>query len=430
MLEDGAIEGFVGGVCAGADRARCTRSRRSRPARPLLLRIPFVPDAPVWRSSSEGGRRHGAQHVPVRRGDRDLPEPGPPHPARGGRRGRRRSRRRPRVAGRRCSASISWQVEGRRRRSGAPETSPSSSPRTAATSSTPCGVGSRRACPTSAWWPAPRAAQAVIDELRADGVPEDPARPDRRPGRASTSGARTPARGRPVDPRGDRRGASRGTRAAAPAPARSEPSAPRSGAPPMAVDPICGMTIAAVAGTPSLEQPRRDGLLLLRGLRDRSSGRGTSMRRPRVAPHEPARGHGRGGRRDPRARARHRDARAAPRRRRLPRRRGPGDVDVPEPAPAAAPAARGRGGRRQDRGRQVAGGRAGHAADPAAVLRGDRRGGGAVRVELPAPAAQHPPRRLAAARRSSEEELSARTTSSAARCCARSSIPARGRRCC
>ena len=36
-----------------------------------------------------------------------------------------------------------------------------------------------------------------------------------------------------------------------------------------------------------------------------------------------------------------------------------------------------------------------HAAGPPAVLRGDRRGGGAVRVELPAPAPEHPPRGLA-----------------------------------
>ena len=49
--------------------------------------------------------------------------------------------------------------------------------------------------------------------------------------------------------------------------------------------------------------------------------------------------------------------------------------------------------------------RARHAADPPAVLRGDRRRRGAVRVELPAPAAQHPARRLAAARTLGEEEL-------------------------
>ena len=39
---------------------------------------------------------------------------------------------------------------------------------------------------------------------------------------------------------------------------------------------------------------------------------------------------------------------------------------------------------------QVAGGRAGHPADPPPVLRGHRLGRGAVRVELPPPAAQHP----------------------------------------
>ena len=31
------------------------------------------------------------------------------------------------------------------------------------------------------------------------------------------------------------------------------PAAPRSAPPPIAVDPICGMTVAAVAGTPSVE---------------------------------------------------------------------------------------------------------------------------------------------------------------------------------
>ena len=46
-----------------------------------------------------------------------------------------------------------------------------------------------------------------------------------------------------------------------------------------------------------------------------------------------------------------------------------------------------------------------HAAGAAAVLRGHRRGRGAVRVELPAPAAQHPARRVERARRSSEEDL-------------------------
>ena len=69
-------------------------------------------------------------------------------------------------------------------------------------------------------------------------------------------------------------------------------------------------------------------------------------------------------------------------------------------APAAVAGGRGRG--RQDRGRQVARGGPGHAADPPAVLRGDRRGRGAVRVELSPPAAQRsgsPTRRAASCAR-------------------------------
>ena len=54
---------------------------------------------------------------------------------------------------------------------------------------------------------------------------------------------------------------------------------------------------------------------------------------------------------------------------------------------------------------QVAGGGAGHAADPPAVLRGDRRRRGAVRVELPAPAARASAWRRRAATSSREEDL-------------------------
>ena len=52
-------------------------------------------------------------------------------------------------------------------------------------------------------------------------------------------------------------------------------------------------------------------------------------------------------------------------------------------------------GRRQDRRREGAGPRAGHPADPAAVLRGPDRRRGALRVELPAPAARDPAGRVA-----------------------------------
>ena len=43
--------------------------------------------------------------------------------------------------------------------------------RTAATSCTRCAAASRRACPTSAWWPARKRGDGVLGELRGDGVP-------------------------------------------------------------------------------------------------------------------------------------------------------------------------------------------------------------------------------------------------------------------
>jgi xanthine dehydrogenase accessory factor len=93
----------------------------------------------------------------------------------------------------------------------------------------------------------------VLDELRADGVPDEqlalidvPAGLD--------IGARTPAEialsilAQIVAVR-------RGERAAAPdhASVAAAASVPSSAAPPLAVDPICGMTVAAVAGTPSVQ---------------------------------------------------------------------------------------------------------------------------------------------------------------------------------
>ncbi len=97
----------------------------------------------------------------------------------------------------------------------------------------------------------PKRGAGVLADLRADGVPEEhlelidvPAGID--------IGARTPAEIAlsilatiVAVRRGER--ASAGPRVAAP------PSAPSSTAPPIAVDPICGMTVAAVPGTPSLE---------------------------------------------------------------------------------------------------------------------------------------------------------------------------------
>ena len=92
----------------------------------------------------------------------------------------------------------------------------------------------------------------VIDELRADGVSEEhlalidvPAGID--------IGGRTPAEvalsilATVVAVR-------RGKRAANPAPTTAAPAkAPSSSAPPLAIDPICGMTVAIVADTPSVQ---------------------------------------------------------------------------------------------------------------------------------------------------------------------------------
>jgi xanthine dehydrogenase accessory factor len=99
----------------------------------------------------------------------------------------------------------------------------------------------------------PKRGAGVLEELRADGVPEDQLERIDVPAGLDI-GARTPAevalsilaeivavrRGKGIV-------ASRAARAAA------APAAPRSAPAPIAVDPICGMTVAAAAGTPSLE---------------------------------------------------------------------------------------------------------------------------------------------------------------------------------
>ena len=80
-------------------------------------------------------------------------------------------------------------------------------------------------------------------------------------------------------------------------------------------------------------------------------------------------------------------------RRRLPRRRARGAGLLPRPAARQAGPGRGPGGGRQDRAGQGALPRHRPRADPPAVLRGPRRGQGAVRVELPQAAAADPGRR-------------------------------------
>jgi xanthine dehydrogenase accessory factor len=93
----------------------------------------------------------------------------------------------------------------------------------------------------------------VLADLRADGVPDEhlelidvPAGID--------IGARTPAE-IALSILVQIVAARRGERAAAAGHARVpvSASAPSSAAPPLAIDPICGMTVAAVAGTPSVQ---------------------------------------------------------------------------------------------------------------------------------------------------------------------------------
>ena len=111
---------------------------------------------------------------------------------------------------------------------------------------------------------------------------------------------------------------------------------------------------------------------------------------------------------------------------RLPGRRARRARLLPRPAARQAGARRGAGRGRQDRAREGAVARDRARADPPAVLRGPRRGEGAVRVELPQAAAADPGRgrrrapttvsRAGGPARTS----SARSSCSPGRCCARS----------
>jgi xanthine dehydrogenase accessory factor len=89
----------------------------------------------------------------------------------------------------------------------------------------------------------------VLDDLRADGVPDEHLERIDVPAGIDI-GARTPAEialsilATVVSVR-------RGERVASPAALPARPAAPPS--PTLAIDPICGMTVAAVPGTPSVE---------------------------------------------------------------------------------------------------------------------------------------------------------------------------------
>ena len=172
VLADGTIEGFIGGVCAQQSvRVYALKAIQSEEA--LLLRI--VPDGPIGEDPSTG------QEVPIEEGAvtaRNTCLSGgtieiflePVLPA-------------PRVlvvgdtpiAGAILSLGAELGLDPVAVEGGAPSRPPpisrSSSRRTDGTSCTRCASGWRRACPTSASWPAPSAAPECSPSCAPTGLP-------------------------------------------------------------------------------------------------------------------------------------------------------------------------------------------------------------------------------------------------------------------
>ena len=174
-------------------RVRVARARRrSRPGEPLLLRIVPTPSRGRPEQSGRGGAV-GAQPVPVRRRARDLPRAGAARaasscvvgdtPDRGGAgRGRRRARARRRRRGRRWRRSAPTTVAVVVAAHGRDEVH-------ALRRALEAGV------PYVGLVASPKRGAGVLDELRADGVPEEQlARSTSRPG--STSAPARPPRSR------------------------------------------------------------------------------------------------------------------------------------------------------------------------------------------------------------------------------------------
>ena len=154
--------------------------------------------------------------------------------------------------GARARARRSSRVRRRRPRARAPATSRSSSPRTGATSCTRCAAALEAGVPYVGLVASRKRGAGVLAELRGDGVPEEQlARIDVPAG--LDIGARTPAEIALSILAGDRRRPPRGSTPARRPRAAAPPGADDRPRPPLAVDPICGMTVAAVASTPSVE---------------------------------------------------------------------------------------------------------------------------------------------------------------------------------
>lgn len=251
VLGDGTIEGFIGGVCTQHSVRVCSL-RAIETGEALLLRI--VPDGPVAETDLTGheiSSEEGAvtvQNTCLSGGEIEIfLEPVLPAP-------------RVLVVGdspigaavRALGAELGLEVvavEG-----GAPEPAAGDLALVVATHGRDelhtLRRGLEAGLPYVGLVASPKRGAGVLADLRADGVPEEhlelidvPAGID--------IGARTPAEialSILATIVSVRRGVARdGTRVAA------LPSAPNSTAPPIAVDPICGMTVAAVPGTPSVE---------------------------------------------------------------------------------------------------------------------------------------------------------------------------------
>ena len=255
VLADGTIEGFVGGVCA-QQSVRVYSLKAIETEEALLLRI--VPDGPIGEDPGTGQEVSvedgtATAHNPCLSGgameiflEPVLPEPrvlvvgdtpiaeavralGADARARADR-GRRRE---PRARGRAISR---W-----------------SSQRTGATSCTRCGAGSRPAFRTSASSRATSAARASSTSFAPTVSPRSSSQLIDVPAGLDI-GARAPAEialsilAKIVAVRRGKAFAEVAS-ADAPAPVRATGPAPAK----IAIDPICGMTVAAVASTPSVE---------------------------------------------------------------------------------------------------------------------------------------------------------------------------------
>lgn len=258
VLGDGTIEGFVGGVCA-QQSVRVYSLKAMETEEAVLLRI--VPDGPVG-EDPETGREVSIEEGAVTAQNPCLSggaieiflEPVLPAP-------------RVLVVGDTPIAAAVMSLGGELGLElvavdgGTPEPAPGDLALVVAAHGRDELHTLRRGLETSVPYiglvASPKRGAGVLAELRADGVPDDQLELIDMPAGIDI-GARTPAE-IALSILAEVIAVRRGERAATPARARvpaaaSAPgSAATTAAPLLAIDPICGMTVAAIAGTPSVE---------------------------------------------------------------------------------------------------------------------------------------------------------------------------------